>query len=219
MYHRMNKTIALLLALLMCIAQPVCAGLADENVVSVFDFVNAYDKPTTQSTLSDAELAALTSAPNDVYETERAKYTLKQYAFDGCNVYLLVEVAPKADDVLLMSDYMYEPTDPRMLEDSEVTETFEQKAARDGQKIIASGIGVDITDPKIAYFGSNASEKYFSDGTMLLELEFVFREDMADAPRGIDIRIREYEYGAEWEEYAWPITITPITHMTVARAA
>ena len=41
--------------------------------------------------------------------------------------------------------------------------------------------------------GSSASEKYFSDGSMLLYLEFAFKESMGDAPRSIDIRIRECE--------------------------
>ncbi len=209
---RIKKLVLVLLAVVLCAAQISGIGMADSANVNVFDFVNVYDKPTTQSTLDTSELLALTCAPNDVYETDCAAYTLKQYAYDGCSVYMMVEVAPKSADVLLMSDYMYEPEYTRLLEDSDLSETFEQKAARDGQRILVSGIGVDVTNPELAYFGSDASEKYFSDGTMLLGLQFAFKENRTDAPRGIDIKIREYEYGTDWEERIWPVVLTPTAH-------
>lgn len=215
---RMKRLVLVLLTVVLCAAQIPGIGMANSANVNVFDFANVYNKPTTQSTLHTAELLALTCTPNDVYETDCAAYTLKQYAYDGCSVYMMVEVAPKSANVLLMSDYMYEPEDTRPLEDSDLSETFEQKAARDGQRIIVSGIGVDVTNPELAYFGSDASEKYFSDGTMLLGLQFAFKENRTDAPRSIDIKIREYEYGADWEEQIWPVVITPTTHAAEARA-
>lgn len=216
--YKMKLWVHILLAAALCAAQISGVGMTDSANGNVFDFVNVYDKPTTQSTLSASELLAMTCAPNDRYETACATYTLKQYAFDGCSVYLMVEVAPRSADVLLMSDYMYEPEDTRLLEDTDLSETFAQKAARDGQRIIVSGIGVDVNNPELAYFGSEASEKYFSDGTMLLGLQFAFKENRADAPRSIDIKIREYEYGADWKDQRWPVELTPTTHAAEARA-
>lgn len=215
---KMKRWMLVLLVAALCAAQISGVGMADGAKGTVFDFVNVYDKPTTQSTLSASELLALTRAPNDRYETACATYTLRQYAFDGCNVYLMVEVAPKSADVLLMSDYMYEPEDTRLLEDSDLSETFAQKAGRDGQRIIVSGIGVDVTNPELAYFGSEASEKYFSDGTMRLGLQFAFKENRIEAPRSIDIKVREYEYGADWEDQQWTVELTPTTHAAEAHA-
>lgn len=215
----MKNLLGILLAILICLTQPAQMAFADAGDVTIFDFINTYDKPVTQSTLSADELAALASAPGDVYDkAEYATYTLKQVAFDGCSAYIMVEVTPKSDDVLLMSDYMYEPGDTRPLEDSDVSETFETKAARDKQSIIVSGIGVDILNPELEHVGSSASEKYFSDGSMLLYLNFAFKESMGAAPRSIDIRIRECEYGADYNEYMWPISLTPTAQIKTAQA-
>lgn len=85
---KMKRWMLVLLVAALCAAQISGVGMADGAKGTVFDFVNVYDKPTTQSTLSASELLALTRAPNDRYETACATYTLKQYAFDGCNVYL-----------------------------------------------------------------------------------------------------------------------------------
>ena len=215
----MKKWQGILLAILVCLTQPAFIAFADAGDVTVFDFINVYDKPVTQSTLTAEELAALTSAPGDVYDgAEYAAYTLKQLSFDGCNAYIMVEVTPKSDDVLLMSDYMYEPGDPRPLEDSDVSETFEEKAARDRQNIIVSGINVHVDNPELEHIGSSASEKYFADGRMLLCLQFAFKESMGDAPRNIDIRIRECKYGADYNEYTWPLSLTPTTQIKTAHA-
>ena len=215
----MKNLLGILLAILICLTQPAQMAFAGVGDVMIFDFINTYDKPVTQSTLSADELAALASAPGDVYDkAECATYTLKQVAFDGCSAYIMVEVTPKSEDVLLMSDYMYEPGDTRPLEDSDVSETFEAKAARDKQSIIVSGIGVDILNPELEHVGSSASEKYFSDGSMLLYLEFAFKESMGDVPRSIDIRIRECEYGADYNEYMWPISLTPTAQIKTAQA-
>ena len=215
----MKNLLGILLAILICLTQPAQMAFADTGDVTIFDFINTYDKPVTQSTLNADELAALAGAPGDVYDkAECATYTLKQVAFDGCSAYIMVEVTPKSEDVLLMSDYMYEPGDMRPLEDSDVSETFETKAARDKQSIIVSGIGVNILNPELEHVGSSASEKYFSDGSMLLYLEFAFKESMGDAPRSIDIRIRECEYGADYNEYMWPISLTPTARIKTAQA-
>ncbi len=215
----MKNLMGILLAILICLTQPAQMAFADAGDVTIFDFINVYDKPVTQATLSADELAALANAPGEVYDkAECATYALKQVAFDGCNAYIMVEVTPKSDDVLLMSDYMYEPGDTRSLEDSDLSETFEAKAARDKQSIIVSGIGVDILNPELEHVGSSASEKYFSDGSMLLYLEFAFKESMGDAPRSIDIRIRECEYGADYNEYMWTISLTPTARIKTAQA-
>ena len=64
----MKNLLGILLAILICLTQPAQMAFADAGDVTIFDFINTYDKPVTQSTLSADELAALASAPGDVYD-------------------------------------------------------------------------------------------------------------------------------------------------------
>ncbi len=211
----MKKAIAIFIVLLMCTVQSV--ALCDAHDVSIFDFVNVYETPATNPSLTDDELTALTAAPGDKYETEYATYTLEQLAYDGCNTYMMVSVVPKSDSTLLMSGYMYEPGDTCFLEDSDVCETFEEKAQRDNSTIIACGVNIDLSDGAICALGSLASEKYFADGSMLLELHFAFNES-SEAPREMNVTIEEGEYGTDSAVYSWSLSFAPTASTQTAHS-
>lgn len=125
-------------------------------------------------------------------ETRYAHYELTQAAFDGSRAYVLMRVTPLDDADVLMSTYLWSDTDVIPGTD----ETFAQRAARTGGRIIMAGIGypgycagMDVLDQ------AAMSERYEADGLMLLFAEYTLAVP-ATGPVEQMLRIQDCVWGA-----------------------
>lgn len=202
------KTVAVSILLLVLLS---AHGLAEDGRKGLFDFINAYSTPVTQPDLTPNEQEALMMHPEITIETQYAKYTVTDAAFDGRVLYVLVEAVP-CEDVLLISGYGYEDADQIIYEDGESGgETFAQRAWCENKKLIVSAISSAYTADEIGLEGESYSEAFYSDGRMQLYGRIPIREY---APHfDGQIKICEAVYGEPLSEERIDLRIDTTAHM------
>lgn len=208
----MKKLISILMALLMsvmCAAACADAETAGEMSADMKTFIEYMRyRGYVQSDLSDDELAAMIAVPGISAETEHARFELNGVAYDGSTLRVMVRVTPK-DGFVLMSDYVWEATDPIIYEDEPDThETAAERAQRTGGKVVACGIyGTGLIEGVIMD-GPGYIEKYFSDGSMLLIGSMVF-SDIEQGERKYALTLRDTPEGGERNEQTMEVTLVP----------
>lgn len=208
----MKKLISILMALLMsvmCAAACADAETAGEMSADMRTFIEYMRyRGYVQSDLSDDELAAMIAVPGISAETEHARFELNGVAYDGSTLRVMVKVTPK-EGAVLMSDYVWEATDPLMYEDAPDThETVAERAQRTGGKVVACGIyGTGLIEG-VLLDGPSYIEKYFSDGSMLLIGSMVF-SDIEQGERKYALTLRDTPEGGERNEQTMEVTLVP----------
>lgn len=161
----------------------------------------------------------MVSASDAEFETESARYQVETYASDGCTTCLLMRVTPlKPDEVLLMSNYGYDVTDPIPAPDGESTGvTFEQAAQSSGKRIVVSGFFADGMGKELTNSASYV-EEFEEDGSMLLFGRWNFAQPTAEALTQ-SLVIQEYEPGdAKAREYPLDVELKPTVALETAVA-
>lgn len=199
------------------------AALAASDTWNVFDFINNVNMQVTDPGLSKEDMEELVQSPEFELEGKLARCRLEEVAFDGRSMNATFRItALDPEHTLLMSGYGFDPSDYVPTGNDDVPEadreTFEQKAAREGKRLVSVAAYIDSKGFEDV---TSYNEHFNDDGSITMYARCLFTEDAAgQEAKSIVGKLTESDgRGGQVDTYAGDFEVKANTEMKTASAS